>query len=154
MENSKSYVIITDIEKNEGIDGEIYVSPDYPLTEWYNVVRNKSISELNDSDVSKFLRQSLFLKYIVPEALIRLRKDPTKGDLYCGEMLTALYKVEDVFWIDNNALLKEAQNLLNDLRGDSQVIKNLEWLYEGEEQEFQDKIKLFGEKLRRIEFNK
>lgn len=154
MENTKNNVIITDIEKNEGIDGEIYVSSDYPLTEWYNVVRNKSISELNDSDISKFLRQSLFLKYIVPEALNRLREDPTIGELYCGEMLTALYKVEDVFWKDNIALLKEAQNLLNELSEDSQVTINFEWLYEGEEREFHDKIKFFGEKLRRIEFNK
>lgn len=154
MGNTQNDLIISDIERNEGITGESYISPDYPLTEWYNVVKNKRISELNDSDVSKFIRQGLFLKYIVPEALKRLKKDPTIGELYCGEMLAALYKVNDTFWMDNEALLKEMQNLLNELSGESQVIKNLEWLYEGEEREFHDKIKLFGEKLSRVELNK
>jgi hypothetical protein len=153
MNNIQNDMIISDIERNEGISEEINISPDYPLTEWYNVIRNKRISELYDSDVSKFIRQGLFLKYIVPEALKRLGKDPSIGELYCGEMLTALYKVDDTFWMESEALLKEAHNMLNLLSGDSQVIKNLEWLYEGEEREFHDKIKLFGEKLRRVELN-
>jgi len=154
MDNTKNDVIISDIERSEGINGETYISADYPLTEWYNVVRNKRISELSDSDVSKFIRQNLFLKYVVPEALKRLIKDPTLGELYCGEMLTALYNVDEAFWEVSEALLKETQNLLNELRGESQIIKNIEWLYEGEEQEFYNKIKLFDEKLSRIKFPK
>jgi hypothetical protein len=151
MENMQNDFIISDIERNEGINGELYISPDYPLTEWYNVVRNKRISELSDSDVSKFIRQRLFLIYVVPEVLKRLKKDPTIGELYCGEMLTALYKVEDAFWMDRGVLLEEAQNLLSELSGDK-TINSFEWLYEGEEQEFYNKIKLFSEKLSRIKF--
>lgn len=154
MGNKQNDLIISDIERNEGIDYEPKINPDYPLTEWYNIVRDKSISKLNDSDVSIFIRQGLFLKYIVPEALKRLKRDPTIGELYCGEMMTALYKLSDTFWMESKSLLKEVQNLINELSGGSQIIKNIEWLYEGEEQKFHDKIKLFDEKLRRLELNK
>lgn len=153
MDNTHNDLKISEIERNKGITCEPYISPDYPLTEWYNVIKNKHISELSDSDVSKFIRQGLFLNYIVPEALNRLRKDPTIGELYCGEMLTALYKVDETFWMNKEDLLKEIQNMLNALSGDCQVIKNIEWLYDGEEREFHDKIKLFREKLRRLEIN-
>lgn len=153
MVNKQNNLVISDIEKNEGINSKPYVGPDYPLTEWYNVVRKKRISELNDSDISKFIRQGLFLKYIVPEALRRLRKDPTIGELYCGEVLAALHKIDDAFWKDNKFILHETQNLLTELMEEVDITKDFEWLYEDEEQEFYNRIKLLSERLSRAELN-
>jgi len=82
-------------------------------------LRNKQISELDDGDVSRYLRQDLYPDYIVPEALKRLRKDPTAGVLYYGEMLNALRDIRDDFWQNNETLLKETQNLLKGLKIDS-----------------------------------
>lgn len=154
MDKAENKLTIAEIENYEGVKYEPDNNAEYPLVIWYNKIRSKYILELNDGDVAKLIRQELFLKYIVPEAIRRLKKNPTIGELYTGEMLTALYKLDNTFWIDNKALLKEVQNLLNELEEDSKAIKNLEWLYEGEKREFHDKVKLFDEKLSRMGLNK
>jgi hypothetical protein len=147
MSELQNELTIRDIESMEGIIYEKSISHDDPLTKWYSVVRMKCISQLNEGDLARFIRQALFLKYIVPEALRRLRKEPTLGELYYGEVLAAICMINIDFWYSNKLILKEVRNLLNLLNGKNQTIKDFEWLYEGEELEFYDKIKLFREKL-------
>lgn len=94
---------IIDIEKEDG--GDYNISGISALDQWYRKVRTKSIDELTDGDIARFLRQRMHLRYIVPEAFLRIEKNIIAGELYDGELLFALEKLGNEYW-DNHLTLK------------------------------------------------
>lgn len=72
MEEEKNSITITDIEKIESFEWESSTEEDYPLVNWYKKVRIKMISDLSDEDVIRFIRQKMYEKYMVTEAIKRL----------------------------------------------------------------------------------
>ncbi|MWJ31912.1 MULTISPECIES: contact-dependent growth inhibition system immunity protein [Saccharibacillus] len=74
------------------------------LSNWYTHVRKKAISELTVEDICRFVRQNLYVSYILPYALEALQKDPTAGELYNGELLRAVSKVSNEFWVTHKEL--------------------------------------------------
>lgn len=121
-------MLIKDLEEKQGIL-EVDLDSTYALPVWYSKVREKRISQLTNGDIARFIRQDLFLEYIIPEAIKRLREDPTIGDLYYGEVISSLYRVEQAFWIDNFNITSELLRILNDLN----IGADFEWTYDGEE---------------------
>ncbi|MCS1350879.1 contact-dependent growth inhibition system immunity protein [Mechercharimyces sp. CAU 1602] len=100
---------IRDIEElyNIKYDEESDFESDYPLPRWYHKVRNYALTELDDSDVSRCVRQEIFLEYTVPEALKRLELEPLCGS-YDGQMIFTFLNLDENCWMNNKDLIEEA----------------------------------------------
>lgn len=56
------------------------------LDEWFTSILDKPINELSISDISRSIRQDVFLEYVLPRAEFFLKDDPFAGD-YDGQLL-------------------------------------------------------------------
>lgn len=140
---------ISDIEKELGI---IYSSQGVKfagLSLWYDKIRTRKINELTDGDIARFIRQNLYLSFIIPEALRRLNNNPTIGDMYYGEVFNSMAKVDIKFWQSNKNFFYDLLQLIEKVINEKLVI-NCDWLYPNEEEEFCDKIKILKYSLLKL----
>ncbi|MDR3586814.1 MAG: contact-dependent growth inhibition system immunity protein [Desulfosporosinus sp.] len=149
MSNDTSRIKIHDIEIIKGVNVPINSQELSSLEKWYNKVRGKYLFELTDGDVARFIRQNLYLEYLIPEAITRLENSPLAGELYNGEILSMMSNVNSSFWIEN-IILREKVIALLDKRFDSY---SMEWEYEGEEKEFENSVIVFLDKLKKLNAN-
>lgn len=56
------------------------------LDEWFSSILDIPIDELSIFDISRSIRQDLFLEYVLPRAEVFLNEDPLAGD-YDGQLL-------------------------------------------------------------------
>lgn len=82
-----------------------------PLPQWYNRIRNKKLADLTVSDLSRGLRQDIFLDYIGWEILHRLDQDILLGYFRDGELLTSIGSLQR-YWEEDQALKQEVKNLI------------------------------------------
>lgn len=76
--------------------------------------KRKKLSQLSDGDLARFIRQGMYLEFILHECINRLYKNPYSGEKYDGEILDVLSKkVEDSFWRGNEGLKNYMINLLS-----------------------------------------
>jgi hypothetical protein len=68
------------------------------LERWYDEVRTTPFDQFSDGDLSRAVRQELYLEQLLPFAIARLQEDPLAGDLYDGELMKAVSEVRDSFW--------------------------------------------------------
>ncbi|WP_089964768.1 contact-dependent growth inhibition system immunity protein [Lihuaxuella thermophila] len=113
MEHKFSLLKISDIGKMEGIQEIENINSDYSITSWLIQIRHKKISELSNFDLSRFLRQELFLKYICYEVISRLKTNPFQGHMREGELLELLSRLNKEFWEENPSLQREIILLLD-----------------------------------------
>lgn len=136
---------IKDLELRLGIEYEPQEVKGSALSIWYDMLRHKRIQELSDEDMTRLIRQNLYIPYIMPEVLARLKNNPTMGELYSGEMMEALSKLDNGFWSTQldavNKLLFLTENIIN-----NKTEIDYEWLYSEEECEFLNRV----EKLREV----
>ncbi|NOU78465.1 hypothetical protein GC101_06175 [Paenibacillus sp. LMG 31459] len=109
MNGNLEELTIDDISKLEGLTEVFEVDEDVPLSVWYNSIRKVKLKDLNHGDVAKLIRQSMHLKYVIPEALNRLRINPLAGYLGDGEILEAIAQVNEEEW-DENFIVKSMIN--------------------------------------------
>ena len=69
---------IIDIEQEEGTEYDHeycheYLSK-YGLLILYHNIRSKKISQFSDGDLARSIRQKIFVEYIMPECIVRLRQ--------------------------------------------------------------------------------
>jgi hypothetical protein len=139
-------ITILDIEKEAGIEG-YEVDNESSLSIWYDSVRNKRINELTDGDIARMVRQNLYLKYAVKEAIKRLRKNPIIGELFDGELLAVISRLDNEFWKQNSELSKEAFELVKLINVRTLIPKDFEWLSEDDEDEFYEYGRVIQEKI-------
>lgn len=113
----------------------------YPLQKWYNQLIDKTIQEITPGDVSRMLRQKLFPDLAMTRAIDFLREDPFAGELYEGEMLAAIARME------NSLLAVYAEELKVVLKAASERIAAYEWSYDGEEDEFKEIVDNVARKI-------
>lgn len=113
----------------------------YPLQKWYNQLIDKTVQEITPGDVSRMLRQKLFLDLAMTRAIDFLREDPFAGELYEGEMLAAIAGME------NSLLAAYVEDLREVLRAASERIAAYEWSYDGEEDEFREIVDAVARKI-------
>jgi hypothetical protein len=138
---------IEEIEQREGIEVEPIVYIDSSISIWYHEVRKKRLSQLTDGDVARFIRQQVFLKYLVPEAIRRLWENPTIGELYDGEVLKQLSTLNKEFWNNNQELKQELLDLLNSIETKRLIPSDFEWISNEDEKDFTELVWLLKEKL-------
>ena len=58
-----------------------------PLDKWFISLVNKQIEELSVLDISRMLRQEIFLDIAMPVTFERLLENPFEGEMYEGQLL-------------------------------------------------------------------
>lgn len=61
-----------------------------PLDRWFYIMIQKKVENLSLEDISKMLRQNVFLDIAIPMAWIQLFSDPFCGEMYDGQLLETL----------------------------------------------------------------
>ena len=64
-----------------------------PLELWFNEMVRKRVEDLTLGDISRMLRQEIYLDIAVPCAYGRLRDNPFCGEMYDGQLLELLLRV-------------------------------------------------------------
>lgn len=114
---------------------------EYPLQKWYNQLLDKTIYEINVSDVLRMIRQKEFLEIAVPRAIFFLNNNPFEGEMYEGELLE---KVSNLEILQVKHHIDDIKNILAQAQKDNETY---EWLIEEERMKFQKLIKDFSEKI-------
>ncbi|MFT8349085.1 contact-dependent growth inhibition system immunity protein [Clostridium saccharoperbutylacetonicum] len=64
------------------------------LDKWYVMLLNKTIEEINISDISRMLRQDILIEVAVNKSIEILNINLLAGEMYDGQLLELLYSVD------------------------------------------------------------
>lgn len=53
-----------------------------PLSGWFAGIMDDKLKDLPDGSIARLVRQNFHLKYVIPEAILRLSKNPIAGKHY------------------------------------------------------------------------
>ena len=103
----------------EELDGERWGAPPLGATRvaaQVHRLRRTPVGELTVEDLRLLIGQGVALDRLVPLALERLHRDPlAAGDLYAGDLLSAVLRVEGDFWRRNGHLADRLHRTLDGL---------------------------------------
>jgi hypothetical protein len=99
------------IEQDLGIADE-QIRAEGSLGRWYQSVRDKRIHDFSIEDLCKACRQELYVQFVVPVAVQRLRQDPLCGEKYDGELVAALRSVPRQYWLANTGQAQDVSTIL------------------------------------------
>ncbi|AMA71740.1 MULTISPECIES: contact-dependent growth inhibition system immunity protein [Aneurinibacillus] len=66
----------------------------YALDIWYNTLIEKTVTEIDITDICRMLRQEIFIELAIERALEYLKQNPLIGDVYDGQLLELLSSVD------------------------------------------------------------
>lgn len=123
---------------------EPIVSPEplYPLQEWHNHLIEKTVDAITVADVVRMFRQNELVDLALSKAIDFLQKDPFAGDLFEGELLEKLSEK------DSTLLKPVADDLKTIVKNATEKQLTHEWLYDGEEDEFQEIMNAITAKIK------
>ena len=113
----------------------IITDADYPLEIWHNEVIKKTPDELTLSDISRMIRQKVFLDTAIPKAVAILKEDPFAGDMFTGQLLENLLGLEADLFLDFKA------DLMLVIKEAGKNAKDYPWGYPEEKDEYLELIK-------------
>lgn len=132
-----------DEKKIKDIWGCSYIESEtelYPLQKWYNHLIDKKVSEIEVSDVLRMIRQNVFIDIAIQKAVNFLKENPFAGEMYEGELLEKMSKLE-------RSALKQYIQELKEVLGVALINnKTHEWM----EEERKDFDKVIGDFLNKI----
>lgn len=103
----------------EDLDGERWGAAPLGATRLVAEVhrlRRKPLGELTVEDVRLLVAQGIALPWLVPMALEFVRDEPmVAGDLYEGDLLTAVLRVDGEFWRRHRDLADELSRVVDGL---------------------------------------
>jgi hypothetical protein len=109
MENDWKFKSLQDLEKRQPI-AILYSSH---LVKRCTELLNQPLNKYTVEDMRIMIGQQIGLDYLIPLALEQLNIDIlSEGDYYPGDLLTAVLKVDKVFWSKNGGLLIELTGLI------------------------------------------
>ena len=143
----KKDITVEEIEIIEGIAYDSTFESQATLSKWYKDIRSKKLSQLSDGDLSRFIRQGMYLEHILYECINRLYKNPFRGEKYDGEIIEALSKNIDVsFWKENEECKKYMNDFLNHFSSNVSI-ESYEELSEFEKDEILESINQLSRNL-------
>ncbi len=107
-----------DIDKSkalESLENDIWKETVFPsnLIEKCHILRKKPINTLTVEDLRLLINQNIGLNYLIPIAIIILKKDLfTEGDFYEGDLLQSVLNIDSLFWLNNSTLFDKVDNLI------------------------------------------
>lgn len=113
----------------------------YPLPGWYNQLIDKTTEEITPGDVARMLRQEVLPDLAMTKAIEFLRENPFAGELYEGEILTAIAGREA------SLLALYVEELTEILRDALEKITACEWSYDGEAEELKEIVDSVARKI-------
>lgn len=111
------------------------------LTEWYNVVMEKTVGELTVSDVCRMLRQKIFSVVAIGCAIHMLEDDPFLGELYEGQLFITLFNAKKKY------LTKRYDDIEKLLDGMDAKAISYNWQDENAKEEYLETIAAFRTKI-------
>lgn len=139
MEGYKMYDSNQKISKILNINEDIDVK--CKMDQWYVLLLNKTIKEINIGDIYRMLRQNVLVEIAIPIAFDMLRKDPLIGEMYDGQLLEMLYSV-DVNKYGGN--IEEVKKTLEEIHNN---IDEYEWMSDEDSKSYVEILEKFLEKL-------
>lgn len=114
---------LEDLERSKSSDLKEYPTN---LIKRCHEYRKIPINRLTPEQLRTLIGQNIGLKYLVPITIELLSKDIlTAGDLYPGDLLERITKIEDTFWTENLVLKQQLSELI-DLNAEKIRNKNLQ----------------------------
>ncbi len=117
----------------------------YSLESWYNQLIDKTVSELNELDVVRMMRQGEFVELAIKRALDFLRENPFSGELAEGEFFCKMSKLDNVYLLPYKKELKEIFTRA------VEESESYEWLYEQDKKDFEKVIPILFKKFQEME---
>lgn len=109
-----------------------------PLELWYNKLINKKIDDISIGDISRMLRQKVFLSLALSKAMDMLIKDPMDGELYDGELLKQVVNA-----LKNNSIAIDDLQAETFIKTAHEAIKIFDWEEEEYKIEYESLLKEF-----------
>ena len=76
-------------------------------------LRDKKLIDFNTEDLRVMIGQNISLNYLIPLALDVLVNNPfAEGDLYIGDLLEQVLRVDNHFWSENKNLRYELDEII------------------------------------------
>lgn len=112
----------------EGKESVGWLSEENPsaLTEWYLSVRDTPLAELGVGDICRSLRQSLFVREILPVAVELLNNDVLAGERYDGELISAIASLDVSFFKGDSDSVRQIVGALYEfiqITNDAELLK-------------------------------
>lgn len=112
----------------------------YPLQKWYNRLIDKTIAQIDVSDVSRMIRQKEFIDIAILKAIDFLKDNLFCGEMYEGEILEKLLEVNTCNLV---AYSDDIKDILSEALDKSE---KHEWLCKDEKEDFENVIRKFIDK--------
>ena len=107
---------------------------DYALVKWHNKVVKMTASEITIADISRMLRQKIFLEIAIDKAIMTLKNNPFAGELYTGELLSSLLET------DRDILENKKADIAEIIRIAEKNWNDVAWGYPEEKDEFKELV--------------
>lgn len=101
-------------------------------------LRRKPLNQFAVEDLRIMIGQKIGLPFLLPLAVEHLEAEPlVAGDLYPGDLLSAVVGVDEAFWLEHRSLLERIRKIVDRLRAgvplsddfDSETVRKLlDWL--------------------------
>lgn len=85
------------------------------LDDWFFSIIDLPISKFSVEDISRAVRQKLFLDAVLPCAYDVLRNDPLAGEYYDGELIAAIASLSSADIQRNIKIINEIRGVLNSI---------------------------------------
>jgi CDI immunity proteins len=97
------------------LEGQDWGEPTYDshLVRTCHVLRRKPLDQFTVEDLRIMIGQGISLPILVPLAIERLEEEPlVAGDIYEGDLLAAVAKIEEGFWTNRASLLERMRQVI------------------------------------------
>src|SRR5438132_3871844 len=79
-------------------------------------LRKKRLIEFTVENLRLMIGQAIGLAYLIPIALDRIEEEPlAEGDLYPGDLLTTVLKIDETFWNSNPESFERARRIISQI---------------------------------------
>lgn len=90
---------------------------DSHLVTTIHCLRQKPLEKFTVEDLRIMIGQNIGLPFLIPLALEHLEQEPiAEGDLYAGDLLQAVSRVDGVFWITYPDLFQRVRNVIGQVK--------------------------------------
>jgi hypothetical protein len=97
------------------LEGQDWGEPTYDshLVRTCHVLRRKPLDQFTVEDLRIMIGQGISLPILVPLAIERLEEEPlVAGNIYEGDLLAAVAKIEEGFWTNRASLLERMRQVI------------------------------------------
>ena len=96
------------LEELDGVDWGEPTCPSSLVMDCHRL-RRLPLKDFTDFDLARMVRQKIDLDWLVPISLVRLLDEPFAGELYDGELISAVLTLPAAFWQGHSDLTRSLE---------------------------------------------